>query len=203
MPIALSGGKEQLNYSLSNVLSLSARPHSSQADPELCVSRSEDTVHHKKPKIMTRIVPASQTRLSSLYRRVLHSSSAVDCLQPGVHLSEKKSGPSGLDLCLEANKLQARSESGISSPGPTILVSGVSRNSGVLPETDREVEGKLEGELGRPSTENRQSTPASFFIITSEPDRATGLQIPSSSSWACCLLKATCKNPTNDCPRLE
>lgn len=53
---------------------------------------------------------------------------------------------------------------------------------------------KVEVELGvgaRPSTENKQSGPASFFTMTSGPDRDTGLQIPSSSSCACCLLRAT------------
>lgn len=51
----------------------------------------------------------------------------------------------------------------------------------------------LVGVGARPSTENRQSGPPSFFTITSGPDRDTGLQIPSSSSCACCLLKATWK----------
>lgn len=35
------------------------------------------------------------------------------------------------------------------------------------------------------------SPAASFFTRVSEPDRLTGLQMPSSSSWACCLRNAT------------
>lgn len=61
----------------------------------------------------------------------------------------------------------------------------------ISPVTPREEVEGLVGVGDRPSAENKQSAPASFFIITSGLERATGLQIPSSSSWACCLLSAT------------
>lgn len=59
------------------------------------------------------------------------------------------------------------------------------------PVTPREGAELLVGVGDCPSTENKQSASASFFTITSGPERVTGLQIPSSSSWACCLLNAT------------
>lgn len=72
-----------------------------------------------------------------------------------------------------------------------LLASGATVSDSTSPVTAGEDMEVLGGVGDCPSTENRQSGPVSFFTITSGPVRVTGLQIPSSSSWACCLLKAT------------